>query len=243
MFEHLNDYDFLLSLDKAKIKTQFVKIVLLDFNENPIREIEGKITSGSLGVNGSAAVRRTINFSMLADPRTSDLENLDNEISLNKKIKVYTGYLNPFKKYNNILWFPCGMYVVATANVNRSTSGWSISLTAKDKMVLLDGTAGGTLPASVTFHESYIYNDDGSVTIVYPTVYQIVQEAVHHWGGEEINNIFINGLDTTAKLLIKYMGDKPIYMNDDYSSFSYNENSNYPHRFIYNQELVFTNSS
>ena len=84
---------------------------------------------------------------------------IDNEISINKKIKVLIGYGNPLKSYKNygdIIWFPCGVFVLSSANISRSTSGWTISITGKDKMCLLDGTAGGTLPASVTFHESLV---------------------------------------------------------------------------------------
>jgi hypothetical protein len=121
-----------------------------------------------LNVNGSSAVRRTINFSMLASFENSGIENIDNEISINKKIKVEVGYKNPFKsytKYGDIIWFPCGLFVISSANISRSTSGWSISVTAKDKMCLLDGTAGGTLPASTTFHEKYVYLNNGDIEI------------------------------------------------------------------------------
>jgi hypothetical protein len=36
-------------------------------------------------------------------------------------------------------------------SLNHSTSGTTINLTLKDKMVLLNGECGGTLPTSVTF--------------------------------------------------------------------------------------------
>jgi len=96
---------------------------------------------------------------MLANIGNSNIENINNEISINKKIKVYIGYKNPFKQYahyGDIIWFPCGLFVISTANISRSTSSWSISITAKDKMVMLDGTAGGKLVANTTFHEKYI---------------------------------------------------------------------------------------
>ena len=52
-----------------------------------------------MSVNGSSSVRRTINLTMLADETNSDLENIDNEISINKKVRVYVGYKNPLKSY------------------------------------------------------------------------------------------------------------------------------------------------
>ena len=184
MFDYLNDMDFLIALDKLNIKTHYAKIILLSFDEKPIREIQGNITAGSLSVNGSSSVRRTINLTMLANENNSDIENIDNEISINKKVKVFVGYNNPLKSYANygdIIWFPCGLFVLSNASVARSTSGWTISISGKDKMCLLDGTAGGTFPGSITFHESYIQKKDGDIEIVYPTIFQIIYEAVNHY--------------------------------------------------------------
>ena len=231
MFEYMNDMDFLTALDKLRIKSHYAKIVLLSFDEKPIREIQGNITGGNLSVNGSSSVRRTINLTMLADETNSDLENIDNEISINKKVRVYVGYKNPLKsyaQYGDIVWFKCGMYVLSSANISRSTSGWAISISGKDKMCLLDGTVGGTFPASVTFHESYIYDNDGDLTIVNPTIFQIIYEAVNHWGGEAMENIIISDLEETVRLLVKYIGGKPIYFNNDYTSFDFTPSADFP---------------
>lgn len=231
MFEYMNDMDFLTALDKLRIKSHYAKIVLLSFDEKPIREIQGNITGGNLSVNGSSSVRRTINLTMLADETNSNLENIDNEISINKKVKVYVGYKNPLKsyaQYGDIVWFKCGMYVLSSANISRSTSGWTISISGKDKMCLLDGTVGGTFPASVTFHESYIYDNEGNLTIVNPTIFQIIYEAVNHWGGEAIENIIISDLEETVRLLVKYIGGKPIYFNNDYTSFDFTPSEDFP---------------
>ena len=231
MFEYLNDMNFLTALDKLRIKSHYAKIVLLSFDEKPIREIQGNITSGNLSVNGSSSVRRTINLTMLADETNSNLENIDNEISINKKVRVYVGYKNPLKsyaQYGDIVWFKCGMYILSSANISRSTSGWTISISGKDKMCLLDGTVGGIFPASVTFHESYIYDNEGNLTIVNPTIFQIIYEAVNHWGGEAIENIIISDLEETARLLVKYIGGKPIYFNNDYTSFDFTPSEDFP---------------
>ena len=231
MFEYMNDMGFLTALDKLRIKSHYAKIVLLSFDEKSIREIQGNITSGNLSVNGSSSVRRTINLTMLADETNSNLENIDNEISINKKVRVYVGYKNPLKsyaQYGDIVWFKCGMYVLSSANISRSTSGWTISISGKDKMCLLDGTVGGTFPASVTFHESYIYDNEGNLTIVNPTIFQIIYEAVNHWGGEAIENIIISDLEETVRLLVKYIGGKPIYFNNDYTSFDFTPSEDFP---------------
>ena len=243
MFEYLNDMDFLTQLDKLHMRVQYAKIILLSFkDEEPIKEIQGSITSGNLSVNGSSAIRRTINLTMLASIDNSNLEDIDNEISINKKIKVLIGYGNPLKSYKNygdIIWFPCGLFVLSSANISRSTSGWNISITGKDKMCLLDGTAGGTLPASITFHESLVQLDNGDVEIQYPTIFQIIYEAVNHWGGEAIENIIITDIDEEIKMLVRYMGDKPVYFSNDYQSLSFEAQEDYPHMFSYGQDAGY----
>lgn len=242
VFEYLNDMDFLMKLDKLNLRTHYAKITLLSFDEQPIREIQGNITTGSLSINGSSAVRRTISLTMLADYSNSNIEDVENEISINKKVKVFVGYDNPFKsyqEYGDIIWFPCGMFVLSNANVSRSTSGWNISINGKDKMCLLDGTAGGTFPASITFHENYIYQDNGDIEIVYPTIFQIIYEAVNHWGGEAIENIVITDIEETCKMLVKYIGDKPIYFSNNYESMDFSASSDFPHMISYGQDAGY----
>lgn len=243
MFEYLKDYDFLNKLDKLRVRVQYAKLILLSFDEKPIKEIQGNITAGSLSINGSSAIRRTISLTMLANLNNNDLTNLDNDISLNKKIKILIGYNNPlreYQKYGEIIWFPCGVFLVSTASITRATGGWTISISGKDKMVMLDGSVGGMLPASVTFHESYVYNKDKTEAVVnYPTIYQIIQEAVNHWGEEPINNIFITDLEETAKLLVKYIGEQPIYLSNNYSSLSYTPGDTYLYMFINGQDIGY----
>nr|DAP37501.1 MAG TPA: hypothetical protein [Caudoviricetes sp.] len=90
-------------------------------------------------------------------------------------------------------------------------------------MALLDGTAGGTLPTAVTFHEIFEDLEDGNYKIDYPTIYQIIQEAVNHYGEIPLHDIIINDLEKVAKVLIKYIGGKPIYFAENYASFAYAE--------------------
>jgi len=52
-----------------------------------------------------------------------------------------------------MLWFPQGIYAIIAPNISHSSSGVTISLTLHDKMAYLNGECGGTLPASIIFHE------------------------------------------------------------------------------------------
>lgn len=248
MYEYLNDMEFLMQLDKLQMRVQYAKIVLLTFkDEKPIREIQGNISAGSVSVNGSSSMRRTLTLTMLANPENSNIEDIDNEISINKKVKVFVGYKNPLKDYITLygetVWFPCGMFVLSSASIARSTGGWTISISGKDKMCLLDGTAGGTLPASTTFHESLVYLDNGDYEIQYPTIYQIIYEAVNHWGGEPIENIIISDVDETCKLLVKYIGDDPVYFDSNYESLSFTRDDDHQEPCYYNQDAGYEETS
>lgn len=242
MFEYLNDIEFLQALDKQQLRTHYAKITLLSFDEKPIKEIQGTITNGTLNVNGSSAVRRTISLTILANINNSNIENIDNEISINKKVKIEIGLNNPMKSYayyGDIIWFPCGLFILSQANISRSISGWNISINGKDKMCLLDGTAGGVLPASVTFHERMTMLDNGNIEIDKPTIFQIIYEAVNHWGGEAMENIIISDVDEKIKMLVRYMGDTPIYFSNNYESMSFTPSSDFPHMYSYGKDAGY----
>lgn len=233
----------LVELEKQHLRVQYAKITLLSFqDEKPIRVIEGDITAGNLSVNASSRVRRTLSLTMLASIDNSGLENIDNEISINKKIKVeigYKNYLKDYQEYGEILWFPCGIFVLSSASIQRGTNGWTISISGKDKMCLLDGTAGGTLPASTTFHESLVQLDSGDYEIQYPTIYQIIFEAVNHWGNEPAENIIITDIDDQIKMLVKYVGDEPIYFDTRYTNFSFNQDTEHSIQCSYGENAGY----
>lgn len=229
------DNILLEKLVNEKIQTTYAKIITYSFDEKPLSSIEGRVSGGSIQANGASAVRRTLSLSMVAKPEIANIENLDNEIAINKKVKVYIGRLVE----NEIMWFNCGFYVISSASVNQSTSGWAISISGKDKMALLDGTAGGTLPTAVTFHEIFEDLGDGNYKIDYPTIYQIIQEAVNHYGEIPLHDIIINDLEKVAKVLIKYIGGKPIYFAENYASFAYAEDAVHTQKYTYGQDVGY----
>lgn len=229
------DNILLEKLVNEKIQTTYAKIITYSFDEKPLSSIEGRVSGGSIQANGASAVRRTLSLSMVAKPEIANIENLDNEIAINKKVKVYIGRLVE----NEIMWFNCGFYVISSASVNQSTSGWTISISGKDKMALLDGTAGGTLPTAVTFHEIFEDLGDGNYKIDYPTIYQIIQEAVNHYGEIPLHDIIINDLEKVAKVLIKYIGGKPIYFAENYASFAYAEDAVHTQKYTYGQDVGY----
>ena len=215
----LNDSAFLKEIDKMRIKEQYVKITVLNFQEQPIQEIQGKILSGNLNLDGRSSIRRTCNLTMIADAISNNLTSIDKTvISINKKIRLEVGFLNTTYRYreNNILWFPLGVYVIANSSLSNGTGGTTISLQLKDKMCLLNGDCGGRLPASVTFHEYETIDENGKYIIVKPVIYQIIQELVNHFGGEQLGKIIISDIDTRIRQVMKWVGSSPLYILEQY---------------------------
>ena len=79
-YEYLKDSTFLKEVDNLKLKEQFVKITVLDWLENPIQDVEGIVTGGSINVNGTSSMRRTCNITFFINEdeyvRLTNLENL-----------------------------------------------------------------------------------------------------------------------------------------------------------------------
>lgn len=214
IYEYLKNSAFLKKMDEMPLKEQFVKIIILDFLENPITEIQGKVTSGSINLNGSSAVRRTANLNMVADDANNDVRSINNLLSINKKIKLEIGFTNMTSDYQQypIIWFPLGVYVIITPSIVHNNTGINISLQLKDKMCLLNGECGGTLPASITFHETSYEDDKGNTIIERIKVYNLIQELVNHWGKEQLGKIIISDIDTRIKKVMKWKGSTPLYM-------------------------------
>lgn len=213
--EYLKDDKFLSLIDSLQIKEQYIKLTLLTWDEEPIEDIEGYSTGGNLNLDGNSSVRRTCNLEMISPDTDLDFFNLNRMISLNKKVYLWIGIKNTTSQYTNypIIWFPQGMYIMMSPSISHTSNGISISLSLQDKMCLLNGTCGGTLPASVTFHE--IEEEiDGKIVINKPTIYQIIQELVNHFGGQDLSKIIIEGLDTRVRQVMKWNGDEPIYLHE-----------------------------
>lgn len=213
-YSYLKDSSFLKLLDRMRVKEQYVKITVLDFQENPIEEIQGRVTGGSLNLDGNSSIRRTCNLNMVTDNYSNDLASVNSLLSINKKISLEIGFLNTTNFYKNydIIWFPLGIYVIINPSISHSGGGINISLQLKDKMCLLNGECGGTLPSSVTFNEYETIDENGEYVISYPTIFQIIQELVNHFGGEQLGKIIISDLDTRIKKVMKWTGSSPLFI-------------------------------
>lgn len=212
-YDYLNDTTFLKELAGLHIRQYFVKITILNWKEDPIQEIQGRVTSANMNIDGQSSIRRTANLSLVVDELINNITNVDNLLSINKKVNMEIGYINTTGKYAKypILWFPLGIYVIITSSISHSDSGLAVSLQLKDKMCLLNGECGGTLPASVVFDNYDTIDENGNWIISRPPIYQIIRELVNHFGGEQLGKIIISDLDTRVKQVMKWTSNSPLY--------------------------------
>ena len=244
-YPYLSDNEFLSIVDQMNIREQVVKLTLLNWNEEPIRDIQGLVTGGSLNIDGSSSMRRTANISLVVADNTAAYDDLDNLFSINKKIYLEIGLFNTTNYYNDypIIWFPQGLFIIDSMSLSHDTNSSSISLSLKDKMCLLNGQCGGMLPASVTFHEIDEVQKDGSIKIITPTIYQIIQELVNHYGDEDLNRIIIEDIDEEVKQVVKWIGADALYYGKDTKKFSETipeGEEYYPYNYGYNIGYIYT---
>ena len=220
---YLRDKNFLKTIDRISLKEEFAKITILNWQERPIEDIQGKVSSGTLNINGNSSLRRTCNLTILIDENNSNITSVKNSLSINKKIKLDIGIKNNTSQYSeyDIIWFPLGTYIISSVSITNTNSQiTSASLQLKDKMCLLNGECGGLLPASVTFSSYDVLDANGAYQTEQPTIYTIIKYVVNYFGGEQLPKILISGVDERVRKVMKWTGSNPLYITQYTSTTS-----------------------
>ena len=230
----LYDKEFLLKLDKQKNKTIYARITALTFQETPIEYIEGRVTQGSINLDGASAVRRSCSLTIVAQ----DFNYNDYYWGLNTKFKLEIGVENTIdSNYPDIIWFKQGIYLITSFNTSRNATSFNIQIQGKDKMCLLNGEVGGVLESSVDFGILESEDKYGNWTRTKIPIQEIIKNMVHIYGGEPYHNIIINDLDMYGLELLEYRLDTPMYLyrqidSETYTNVLFDSNkkcSVYPH--------------
>ena len=87
-YNYLSDTDFLKELSKMPVKTYFVHITILSWDEQPITAIQGRVISANFNIDGQSSVRRTANLSIALDQSMTQIIDAENVLSINKKIMI-----------------------------------------------------------------------------------------------------------------------------------------------------------
>jgi hypothetical protein len=252
--------NYLAELDNYINQKQYIRITLLNWDELPIKEIQGELSSGTLTKDGSSSVRRSCQFTAALDAGEYDVEDLSLDFSINKKVFIEIGIWNNTKQYSDypILWFPQGVFFIASASLTSSTTNAvNISLTVKDKMCGLNGLVGGIFPSTTVLDEVETQSASGAYSSEKICIYNLIQELVHHFGNEPLENILIEDIPLRIKRVVKWTGDNPLYLtqtaltgeekvfmasldnSDGAVTYKYGEDVGYVYEdFVYTSELT-----
>ena len=127
------DKEFLYNLNQDRHKEIYAKIISLSFDEKPLEQIEGRVSSGSINIDGTSTVRRTCNLTLIA----KDVNITDFYWGVSNKFTLEIGLKNNInKEYPNIIWFKQGIYVITSFNSSLTNNNYTISINGKDKMCL-----------------------------------------------------------------------------------------------------------
>ncbi|MCI7444686.1 MAG: hypothetical protein MSA89_16685 [Clostridium sp.] len=144
MFNPLLNEEFLNKLFTYTEREIFARIILLSFDETHcLEEIQGRVTDGTININGTSAVRRTCNLSLV----TTDMDINAFHWGLHTKFSLSIGLKNfiDTENFPEIIWFPAGVYVITGLSTSQVLNNFTMSIQGQDKMCLLNGSIGGTI--------------------------------------------------------------------------------------------------
>ena len=259
-YPYLKNENFIKQINRSPVASEYIKIIILNWKEEPIQEIQGKVTGGNLNIDGQSAMRRTSNLSVAFNiTDKTNITNTDNLFSINKKVFIEKGISNKTNQYTDypIIWFPMGLYTITNCSLSHSSSDISLSLNLQDQMCMLDGSCGGTIPAATQFDSYETVDENGHLIVKKVTIEQIIRECVNHFGGVPLSKIIISDIDSRIKMVMKWSGNTPLYfvidgsnsfMTTNYSkasqytiedTFTYGEDVGYIYTdFVYTGELI-----
>ena len=188
----LLDKEFLKQLDQYKHKTVYAKIISLNNYEQPIEKIEGVVTGGSISIDGSSSIRRSCNLTLTAN----NLRINNVYWGITNKISLEIGLENNIdKRYDKIIWFPQGIYILTDFKTSHQVNNYTISLSGKDKMCLLNGDVSGTFNAETDLGIEYNKLENGDIIEREVPIREIILEMIRHYAKEPFSNIIIKDLE------------------------------------------------
>lgn len=187
----LLDTQFLKSLDLDNQKEIFVKIISLNQQEEPIEQIEGHATGGSINIDGSSAVRRSCSIQMVAE----GVNITDVYWGLTTKFALYIGLTNNINSdYENLIWFPQGIFLITSFSTTLASNSYKISISGKDKICLLNGDISGNFPNPIDFATELVESNNSSNLSIEDSINQYGLIENLHWKKNDAGIAYLTDL-------------------------------------------------
>ena len=143
---------------------------------------------------------------------TDTLDISDYYWTLKTKFKVQIGVKNTVTNNPDTVWFDQGVYVISSFSSAYSSNGYTVNISGKDKMCMLNGELGGTINSSASLDSYDEFDKSRNKRTIKNPLKQVIRELVYHYGKEPMHNIVINDLDMTGLELLEYRYDIPLYL-------------------------------
>lgn len=192
----------------------------MDHNENFLEEISGLITSGSINVDGDSSVRRSCSLSFVIDDSSSFNSSL---WIFKNRFQLFVGLENNISNdYEKIIWFKQGVFILTSFSKTINLNSITLNISGKDKGCLLNGEVGGTIVSTTNFDSTDIYSSETEFETVKNPIPNIIKYAVHTFGNEPYENIYINDLDFKGVELLEYtISDIEMYILQDVQTLKF----------------------
>lgn len=207
--------DILNYIDSLLIKEQHVRLTILNDKDIPLKSISGLATGGSISVNAKSTVRRTGSVSLVSvannpDDAVAHVTDIENLISINKRVKVEIGLRNTDNQYldYDYFWFNQGVFVIKSASVSSNAQNISISVSISDKMSLLNGDCGGRFTSALIHSPIAVENGDEEPVLFTTLIHELVSEM----GGIPEDKIMIEDIEDEFKAVVRWTGSGNIFM-------------------------------
>lgn len=137
------EYDLMFQ----SVRELYIRMAVLDTNDNIIDRIEGFLIDGNITIDNSSSIRRTAD-SIKLYLKNNFIPASDSPIWLNKRFKLEVGIKSI--KNDQIYYFNLGIFSYDQPQTNISLTERTITFKGLDKMAFHDGTYNGKLDVPKT---------------------------------------------------------------------------------------------
>jgi hypothetical protein len=176
------------------VRNVYVKMYVMDKNDNILDEISGKAIEGTIDMDGTANIQRQVNnLKILLDSNTLLPNQKDSLIWTDKHFQLKIGIadlLKPKDDPDYIHWYNMGIFLYKTVEMDYSSTESYLMVNGLDKMCKFTGDLGGQFETDIKIENSGVP----------------ITEAIRHiavdLGGEDPNKLLLdNVIDDDGNIL------------------------------------------
>lgn len=120
---------------------KFIRIEVMDFDEKPFAEIQGRAIDGSITIDAESPVRRVCDLTLAYDEDL--LPDINKIFWLDRKFKVWLGIKDLMT--DEIKWYDFGIFVISNPTIDINIGQKTMNIKGYDKSCFLNGQIAGQL--------------------------------------------------------------------------------------------------